>query len=169
VLPCNTYNMDEKGFLIGILGRSKRVFSKQQWEKKEVKAALQDGSREWITVLASVCADGTAIPPGLIYVSANSSLQKTWVANITLGEPVAFTQVIEFMGIYLGMSGRPSFPSGLHLQPSSILDPNQSLTQGHLFTFNDSEDRPPMSRNHILDLKPPASNMSTSACDSKLS
>jgi hypothetical protein len=69
--------MDEKGFLIGILGRSKRIFSKRQWEKKEVKAALQDGSREWITVLASVCADGTAIPPGLIYASANSSLQET--------------------------------------------------------------------------------------------
>jgi hypothetical protein len=30
----------------------------------------------------SVCADGTAIPPGLIYSSVNSSLQKTWVANI---------------------------------------------------------------------------------------
>jgi hypothetical protein len=40
VLPCNTYNMDEKSFLIGILGRSKRVFSKQQWEEKEVKAPL---------------------------------------------------------------------------------------------------------------------------------
>jgi hypothetical protein len=90
VLPCNTYNMDEKGFLIGILGRSKRVFSKRQWEKKEVKAALQDGSREWITVLASVCADGTAIPPGLIYASANSSLQKTWVANINTLEHNVF-------------------------------------------------------------------------------
>ncbi|KAF1970287.1 hypothetical protein BU23DRAFT_474557, partial [Bimuria novae-zelandiae CBS 107.79] len=27
ILPCNTYNMDEKGFLIIVIGRSKRVFS----------------------------------------------------------------------------------------------------------------------------------------------
>jgi hypothetical protein len=40
VLPCNTYNMDEKGFMIGVLNRSKRVFSRRMWEKKEVRAAL---------------------------------------------------------------------------------------------------------------------------------
>ena len=28
VLPSNTYNMDEKGFMIGVIGRSKRIFSK---------------------------------------------------------------------------------------------------------------------------------------------
>jgi hypothetical protein len=56
----NVYNMDEKGFLMGITGRSKRVFSRQFWEQKRVSAALQDGSREWITVLACVCADGQA-------------------------------------------------------------------------------------------------------------
>jgi hypothetical protein len=27
VRPCNTYNMDEKSFMIGVTGRSKRVFS----------------------------------------------------------------------------------------------------------------------------------------------
>jgi hypothetical protein len=52
VEPCNTYNMDEKGFMIGITGRSKRVFSRLQWEKKKVREALQDGSREWVTVMA---------------------------------------------------------------------------------------------------------------------
>jgi hypothetical protein len=30
------YNMDEKGFLIGLIGRSKRIFSRHQWDKKEV-------------------------------------------------------------------------------------------------------------------------------------
>jgi hypothetical protein len=28
ILPGNTYNMDEKGFMIGTTGRSKRIFSK---------------------------------------------------------------------------------------------------------------------------------------------
>ena len=43
--PRHTYNMDEKGFLIGVINRSKRVFSRRMWERKEVNAALQDSSR----------------------------------------------------------------------------------------------------------------------------
>jgi hypothetical protein len=46
VEPENTYNMDEKGFAIGVLGRSKRIFSRRQYEKKEVRQARQDGSRK---------------------------------------------------------------------------------------------------------------------------
>jgi hypothetical protein len=78
VLPKNTYNMDEKGFMIGVIGRTKRVFSRRQWEQKQVTSALQDGSREWITLLAAVCADGEVLPPGIIYASANSTIQLTW-------------------------------------------------------------------------------------------
>ena len=38
--PRHTYNMDEKSFLIGIIGRLKRIFSRRMWEKKEVTASL---------------------------------------------------------------------------------------------------------------------------------
>ena len=41
----DTYNMDEKGFMIGIAGRSKRVFSRRMWEKGEIRVSLQDGNR----------------------------------------------------------------------------------------------------------------------------
>ena len=82
VQPRHTYNMDEKGFIIGVTGRSKRVFSRQMWERKEVQASLQDGSREWITLLAAVCADGEPLPPGLIYAASSGALQSSWVANI---------------------------------------------------------------------------------------
>jgi hypothetical protein len=44
VLPENLYNMDEKGFMIGVIGHSKQVFTQRQWDKKEVTAALQDGN-----------------------------------------------------------------------------------------------------------------------------
>jgi hypothetical protein len=44
--PRHNYNMDKENFLIGILARSKRVFSMARWERKEVTEALQDGSRE---------------------------------------------------------------------------------------------------------------------------
>jgi hypothetical protein len=72
--PCNMYNVDEKDFAVGIIGRSKRVFSLCKWEAKEVTDALQDGSREWITLLAAICADGTALPPSLICASKSSTL-----------------------------------------------------------------------------------------------
>jgi hypothetical protein len=81
----NTYNMDEKGVMIGIIGRSKRIFSKRMWEKKEVRAALQDGSREWISLLACICADGTKLPPGLVFASPTGAIQSTWVEEIKTG------------------------------------------------------------------------------------
>jgi hypothetical protein len=75
IQPHNSYNMDEKGFMIGVIGNSKRTFTCTQWERKEVTTALQDGSRKWITTVAAVCADGTVLPPSLIYESKNSTLQ----------------------------------------------------------------------------------------------
>ena len=41
----HTYNMDEKGFMIGVTSRTKHVFSRRMWEKKEVTASLQDSNR----------------------------------------------------------------------------------------------------------------------------
>jgi hypothetical protein len=37
--PRHTHNMDEKGSLIGIGGRTKRIFSKRMWERREVRAS----------------------------------------------------------------------------------------------------------------------------------
>ncbi|KAF2828060.1 hypothetical protein CC86DRAFT_348011 [Ophiobolus disseminans] len=74
VQPKHIYNMGKKGFMIGILGGSKRVFSCQLWEEKQVTATLQDGSREWITLLATICADGTTLPLGLIYAAASGAI-----------------------------------------------------------------------------------------------
>jgi hypothetical protein len=79
--PENTYNMDEKGFLIGTTSRSKRVFSRALWERKEVTSAIQDGSREWVTVVATVCADESLLPPAIIY-EGKRTLQNAWVDNI---------------------------------------------------------------------------------------
>jgi hypothetical protein len=81
----NTYNMDEKGFMIGNTTRTKHVFSRRMWEKKEVRETLQDGNRAWVTLLACVCGDGSALPPGLLYESANSSIQSSWVEEIKPG------------------------------------------------------------------------------------
>jgi hypothetical protein len=84
VEPRNTYNMDEKGFFVGITTRTKRVFSKAIWQAKLRTAAIQDGNREWITVLACVCGDGEVLPPAIIY-SGTAGLQSNWVDAIEAG------------------------------------------------------------------------------------
>ncbi|EOA91787.1 uncharacterized protein SETTUDRAFT_162374, partial [Exserohilum turcica Et28A] len=67
IQPSYIFNMDKKGFLLRIFGRSKRIFSKRQYERGGVVLSLQDGSREWITVLACICSDGTPLSPSLIF------------------------------------------------------------------------------------------------------
>jgi hypothetical protein len=86
ILPHNTYNMDKKGFMIGELSKSKHVFLKQLWESKEMISALQDGSRDWVTIIAAICADGTLLPPSIIYTSANSTLQQSWMAEVKVNK-----------------------------------------------------------------------------------
>jgi hypothetical protein len=81
----HTYNMNEKGFMIGVTARTKHVFSRRMWEKREVRATLQDGNRSWMTLLACVCGDGSALPPSLLYESANSTIQSSWVEEIKPG------------------------------------------------------------------------------------
>tara|TARA_R110002003_G_scaffold2091_1_gene24018 strand:+ start:1866 stop:2123 length:258 start_codon:yes stop_codon:yes gene_type:complete len=67
VEPRHTYNRDEKGFLIGLTGRSKRIFSKRMWDE---------------TLLACACADGTALPRDLIYAAAKGAIRSNWVEEI---------------------------------------------------------------------------------------
>ena len=73
------YIMDEKGFLNGILSKSKRVFSREQYERGKFKSMLQDGNREWITSIACICADGSTLTPALIYQAVSGNVQDTWL------------------------------------------------------------------------------------------
>jgi hypothetical protein len=84
--PRQSYNMDEKGFLLGRIRKSKRIFSRASWEQGGIKTNMQDRSREWITTVACICGDGTTIPPVLIFASKNSTLQSTWVNDIKATE-----------------------------------------------------------------------------------
>jgi hypothetical protein len=78
----NTYNMDEKGFMIGVIGRSVRIFDKQQYKLKQYKQASHDGNRKWVTVLASICGDGSALPPAVIYPSPSNEVPQSWVHEV---------------------------------------------------------------------------------------
>jgi hypothetical protein len=67
IQPEHIYNIDEKGFLIGMLLRQKRIFSRWRYEQGGVNQMIQDGNREWITTIACICGDGSALSPALIY------------------------------------------------------------------------------------------------------
>ncbi|EDN10474.1 predicted protein [Histoplasma mississippiense (nom. inval.)] len=81
ILPQNTYNFDEKGFLLGLLHTLKRIVSIEALKQKHTIGAVQDGSREFISLLASICADGTTIPPALIYRRESRDMQDTWLED----------------------------------------------------------------------------------------
>lgn len=71
--------MDKKGFLIGFLKKSRRVFAKKAYNAGRASNIVQDGNREWITILAAICADGTRLLPGLIYQAVSGNIQDTWL------------------------------------------------------------------------------------------
>ena len=79
--PENMYNMDEKGVLIGFLTKAKRVVSKATLDSKRLLGNTQDGNREWLTIVGCICADGTWLPPGLIYQAKTGNIQDTWVQD----------------------------------------------------------------------------------------
>jgi hypothetical protein len=76
----NRYNTDEKGFLQGVIKEAKHVVSIKQLRQGKIKGALQTGSRDWITVIACICQDGTYQPPAIIF-QGHGNLQTSWVQD----------------------------------------------------------------------------------------
>ena len=75
----NTYNWDEKGFLIGYGGYTKRIMTLKALLNERITHTSQNGNREFISLLACVCANGTRLPPTLIYKGMSGALQDTWL------------------------------------------------------------------------------------------
>jgi len=73
--------MDEKGFLIGKIGKMRRIFSRHSKKSGKLISAVKDGSRKWITVVACIYGDGTWINPVLIYQGQESQVRDTWVTG----------------------------------------------------------------------------------------
>jgi hypothetical protein len=69
------YGADESGFQKGI-GQKERVFGPTG---KKTQHQQRSGDRENITVIATICADGTALPPGVIF--KGEGFQVRWKQN----------------------------------------------------------------------------------------
>jgi hypothetical protein len=60
----------------------KRIMTKQAYDSRKITVAKQDGLREFISLLASICADSTKIPPALIYKGVSGDLRDTWLDDL---------------------------------------------------------------------------------------
>jgi hypothetical protein len=74
--------MDEKGFMLGVTTKRKRIFTWRKYEQGGYKQHIKDRNREWITTIGCICADGTAISPALIYMAKSGYLQDSWLQDL---------------------------------------------------------------------------------------
>jgi hypothetical protein len=75
----NMYNWDEKGFLLGLAHALKRIITLHAVKSRRIIGASQDGSQEFLSLLACICANGTKLPPALIYRGESHNLLDSWV------------------------------------------------------------------------------------------
>ena len=66
------------------------MVNKKAYKSGRIEKVAQDGSREFISCLACVCADGTSIPPTLIYQGLSGDLQTTWVNDLHVEDEAYF-------------------------------------------------------------------------------
>ena len=64
ILDADTYNFDETGFMMGVISSQLVVTGSHQRGKPKL---IQPGGRTWATVIQGVGAEGTAIPPYIIF------------------------------------------------------------------------------------------------------
>ena len=69
----NMYNMDESGFAIGEKEAGRCIINAQVRQKFQAKP----GRQEWVSVVECVCADGSVVPPLVIFRAENLSRQ--WI------------------------------------------------------------------------------------------
>lgn len=87
ILADDIYNFDETGFQMGIIATARVVTGS---ERKGRPVLLQPGNREWVTAIASICADGWSIPTmivfeGKVHISTwyTEQLPKDWVIGLS--------------------------------------------------------------------------------------
>jgi len=73
IKPENIYNMDESGFAIGEKEAGRVIIDARIRQKFQAKP----GRQEWVTVVECVCADGSFVPPLVIFKAENLSTQ--WI------------------------------------------------------------------------------------------
>jgi hypothetical protein len=89
ILPKNTYNFDEKDFLIDILRKCKRIIALTQMLMKQLINANQNSSREFITFIIIIYTDGSRISSALIYKNEFGAIQDIWLNDFDKEKEIA--------------------------------------------------------------------------------
>jgi hypothetical protein len=84
----DVHNFDETGFQMGVIGSMKVVTGAERRARPEL---VQPGDREWVTVIQSICSDGSYTPPFIIYkgrvhISAwyeEASIPRNWKLSVS--------------------------------------------------------------------------------------
>jgi transposase len=71
IKPQNIYNPDEKGAQMGVGKSIQALVDRDQASAKVV----EDGNRELVTIIEYVCADGTSLPPNIIFKGTRRDLE----------------------------------------------------------------------------------------------
>ena len=98
VQDCDRYALDEVGFWDGISG-NERVISRRGTKRQHV---LQSGNREVTTVLAVICADGSHLPPLVVF--KGERMQLSWAEHNpdhVLYGSASFTMCLWLLSVYL--------------------------------------------------------------------
>jgi hypothetical protein len=56
--------------------------TREALQASRVQSAMQDRNRRFISLLATICADGTTLLAGLIYKGKTGDLQTSWVKDL---------------------------------------------------------------------------------------
>ena len=72
--------------MLGIMTKQQRVFNKAAIKKGRVLGHNQDSNREQITIIATICADGTTVLLAIIFASKSDYLQTTQVKDVKIGQ-----------------------------------------------------------------------------------
>ena len=75
---------------MGICQSTKRIVSIRSLKSKRILGAVRDGSWEFLSLLASICADGDGPPPALIYQGESRDMQNTWLDDFDAANQQAY-------------------------------------------------------------------------------
>jgi hypothetical protein len=82
----NMYNWNKKGFLLGIAHALKRIMTLHALKSGQIIGASQDRSREFLSLLACICADRTKLLLALIYQGEWHNMLDSWVQDFNKGD-----------------------------------------------------------------------------------
>ena len=78
ILEQDIYNMDESGFQMGVASTAKVICGSETRDSHA--KSIQPGNREWITIIITINASGSALPPQIIL--AGKRHQSQWYSAI---------------------------------------------------------------------------------------